>query len=333
MYILNAGSIQRTAAILRFSGASGVNGNATPSATITGSNTKLGCPHFGFLDVPNDRLYVGDFCANAVLVFDNISTLNGNVAPSRALQGNLTTFDGSHSVAVDTARDILYVSNAGNSAAVPSYGANPDAILVFNNASSVNGNVAPNRMIKGALTNLTFPHGVMIDSVNDRLYVANLGRGGHGYAVLAFDHASSSTQTGNIAPTRNLSGAATQLTEPIFVQIDNANNLIVDTRTGNSINVFANADTVNGNTAPTRVISGANTTLDNAHQISYNSNVDELYLADPFSASVLMFPNFSAAAGNLAPARIVTGSNTGFAILPGATILRTDAGVLLDFTR
>jgi hypothetical protein len=54
--------------ILRFENASGVSGNATPNATISGSATQLVSPQYLALDVSNDRLFVANEGASSVLV-------------------------------------------------------------------------------------------------------------------------------------------------------------------------------------------------------------------------------------------------------------------------
>lgn len=58
--------------------------------------------------------------------------------------------------------------------------------------------------------------------------------------------------TGNVAPVRTLSGAATGLSLPIGIGVDHQGNLYVANRTGGSVNVWP--ATATGNVAPTRSI-------------------------------------------------------------------------------
>src|SRR5215470_12717637 len=67
IYVIN----QSGNALLRFSGATAVNGNASPAATISGTNTQLSTPKHIFLDVANNRLYVANSGALNVLVFES----------------------------------------------------------------------------------------------------------------------------------------------------------------------------------------------------------------------------------------------------------------------
>jgi len=83
LYVSNFGANS----IVRFDNAFTANGNVTPAATITGSNTTLNGPGFITLDTAADRLYIADTSDFSVLVYDNISTRNGNVAPQRIIAG------------------------------------------------------------------------------------------------------------------------------------------------------------------------------------------------------------------------------------------------------
>jgi hypothetical protein len=346
MYVINAGPQNNDGVILRFASPASIAGNVAPKATISGAASTLLCPHFGYLDVPNNRLFVGDPCAAAVDVFDAVSTLNGAVAPSRRITGTLTTFaprapfNGNPSmmaVAVDTSRDILYVSTSNQSGGVA-------AIAVFAGASTAAGNIAPTRVITTP-TNpgrmLNFNHGVVSDTANDRLYVASL----RDSSVLVFDGAS--TVSGSTPPVRWVSGTSTGLggNDPIFMQLDASGDLIVDCRsaaltpTTGFIEVFAashflSAVAGNINVAPVRTaITGSMTTLAGPHMIAYEADSDELYVANAFGGDVLVFPSFASAAGNVAPTRVLGGSSTGLSIPPTASSPRTATGVFLDATR
>ena len=86
------------------------------------------------------------------------------------------------------------------------------------------------------------------------MYVANLGDGTNGTVT---EYAPGAT--GNDAPVATIGGAATKLTEPDAVGLDNTGDLYVGDF-HNLVAVFAPG--VTGNAAPQRVISGAATALD-----------------------------------------------------------------------
>lgn len=193
LYVAGANTISR------FDGASAATGNVAPVAVIRGILTGLNSTRFVLLDVIANRLYVANFGGNSILIFNEIGTKTGNVAPDRTIAGAATTLNGPLDVALDAARNLLYVSNA-----------TANAILVFDNAATVNGNVAPVRTITGSNTGLNVNNGLLLDPLNNRLYIANLD----GNSVIVFD--SASTQSGNAPPARTLTGASTQLLKPII---------------------------------------------------------------------------------------------------------------------
>jgi hypothetical protein len=149
-------------AIIVFNNASTANGDVSPARTLAtvaaGNFTSL------YLDTAGDRLYVGDMAAG-VKVFDSAS--NANLAsPNRTLTGDFGTAFSIRGVAVDAARDILYVAVT---TAAPS-----TAILVFDGAHTQDGTQTPNRTI-------TFPPSsdfrIFLDATSDSLYVSDLGGG------------------------------------------------------------------------------------------------------------------------------------------------------------
>lgn len=229
--------------IFIFNNASTLSALAAPARTISGANTTFNNPTGMFLDTVNDRLYVANFYGASVLVFNNASTINGNVAPSRTISGAKTTFQNPIDVWVDTARDILYVYERGSK-----------SLLAFDNASTVNGNVAPSRTISGSNTGFNFPGAIWYDSSNDRLYLTDQIVP----AIYVFDNAS--TINGNIAPDRTITGSNTTFSDPIGLWLDSANDRLYVADAGASqVLVFDSASTINGNVAPSRTIIGSNT--------------------------------------------------------------------------
>jgi hypothetical protein len=277
-------------------------------------------------------------------IFDNISTLNGAVAPSRRITGSNTTFavgtlvgnDTMMTVALDVLRDIIYVSTAKQDSSVAE-------VAVFANASTATGDIAPTHIITTppiAGQMLNFNHGVMADAANDRLYVASIADN----SILVFD--SASTVDGQTSPTRWLSGPNTGLAgkSPLFVKFDSAGNLIVTCRTpgippsGGAIAVFAASHLVsdvtgNINVAPMRIIVGTATTLLGPHMVDYTAETDELFVGNAWTGDVLVFSAFGTATGNAAPSRTLAGPATGLDIVAGGGAPRTATGVMLDLTR
>jgi DNA-binding beta-propeller fold protein YncE len=147
-------------------------------------------------------LYVTDI-NSAILVFDNASTMNGNVAPGRTISGSNTTLKGPFGAWLDSSSNRLYVANVED-----------NSILVFNNANTVNGNVAPDRTISGSNTTLSAPEGIWLDLTTNQLYVAN----GNNKSILVFNNAS--TVNGNVTPDRTVIGPNTTLNTPVDLWLE-----------------------------------------------------------------------------------------------------------------
>jgi hypothetical protein len=290
---------------LRFDHALTASGNATPAATIVGNNTTFNSPSFITLDAANDRLYIADRGDFSVLIYDNISTKNGNVAPTRTIVGAATTFQAPTDVALDKGRNLLYVADDLN-------------IHVFASASTVNGNQAPVR----DLTTPFVVSAIFIDATNDRLFVADQ----LGNAIAVYDHAS--TLNGPVTANRAIQGATnTHLSNPGGVQLDGAGRLVVSNASPASITIYANAATADGDVAPVAQISGALTGMSVPDQIFIDTTgTGTLYNADPGAARVAAWANLNTANGNIQPTRAISGSNTG--MTAGGPV-----GVAFDNTR
>src|SRR5437016_4083447 len=122
------------------------------------------------------------------------------------------------------------------------------SIVRFDNALTVSGNTTPGATISGGATLLSSPGYLFLDTVNNRLFVANQG----GSNILVFDNAN--TQAGNVAPTRTISGPATQLFSPVDVALDRTRDLLY-VADGTAIQVFATGSSASGNVTPLHTLS------------------------------------------------------------------------------
>lgn len=295
-------------AIVRFENAFTVAGNSAPAAQITGANTHLSSPQRLALDAAADRLFVANLGATSILVFDQISTKTGNIAPSREIVGPTTGLILPVDLAYDKGRDMLYVSDG------------PE-IHVFNTASTAAGDVAPARNILLSFSG----SGIFLDS-GDRLYVTDVS----GNAIRVFDGAS--TLNGAVTANRSLTGAATSLSAPSGILLDPVGKLIVSNAGSNQITVYDNGATLTGNIAPSASIIGPSTRLSFPSQMTLNpaSTSGELYIANPFNGDITIFAGYIAANGNVVPTRDIAGPATTLATTNAAATAR---GVALDSTR
>ena len=212
------------------------NGNIAPIRIIAGTNTLLGSPQGIAVDTVNNEIFVVNL--NMIMVYGRSDS--GNVAPKRAISGINTGLGYQQAIAVDPVNNEIYSVSYFN-----------NTITVYNRTD--NGNVGPTRTISGANTGLDNPASIAVDSVNNQIFVANNAY--PDYSITVYGR----TDTGNIAPTRTISGANTYLGNTRAIALDTINNEIFVTDPY-SIKVFARTDT--GNVVPIRTISGASTGLD-----------------------------------------------------------------------
>ncbi len=125
----------------------------------------------------------------SILVFSNLSTIDGNVAPAAVIEGAATDLDRPGDMTVDS-NEALIVTDTFDA-----------SINIYENARTLNGNVPPSRKVVGAATQLVAPGGVAYDPVADELYVADIDIP----AILVFAAVSTAAFDGDVAPARKIS--------------------------------------------------------------------------------------------------------------------------------
>jgi hypothetical protein len=234
-----------TNSITVYSNAISANGNFAPNRNVTGGATGLAGPVSLAVDTTNDLVFVANIApANNILVYANASTatFNGNLAPTRTI-ATTTSADINNIRGINLdGSDNLYVANfgAGN-------------VLVFANASALNGDLTPTRIIGSPDFAGAAIWDVYVDSA-DRMYVVDqAGR------ILTFNNASTlnGTVSANFILTVSVAGAA-----PTAIAVGpNGTGYIVDTA-NDAIYSYDSIATLNGTLAPDRTIQGAQTQLD-----------------------------------------------------------------------
>ncbi len=103
-------------------------------------------------DAQRDEVYLADQSAEGVYVIADVSSISGMVLPDRHVTGPATQFVGPSQVSYDLANDRLVVIDAdGND------------VKVFDDASTLDGDVAPTRVIGGAELPIDYPYGGYLD--------------------------------------------------------------------------------------------------------------------------------------------------------------------------
>ena len=228
------------------SNAAGMIAGADASVTVTCS-----VPHF--------RLVSTNWGSpQGVRITDDIHSLANNAtATPRIVTGANTTLANSQtdSAAFDRARNAIYVAAETT---VPDV-----AILVFANAATTTGNLAPARRI--VVAGETRFHGPEVDEAADRLYAS-----GESGKLYVFNNAS--TLAGTVAPT-----AAITLTSPGAIDLDRkADRLYVAART-TSIYVFDGARQLTSVSTPSRTVTWTNPT-DFARSVAIDGCRNRLYV-------------------------------------------------------
>lgn len=134
-----------------------------------------------------------------------------------------------------------------------------------------------------------------------------------GSAILTFAEATG--DSGNIAPTANLSGTSTLLSNPQYIFSDGANDrLYVANQGGVNILVFDSVSTLSGNvnSAPARTISSPN--LTGPLDVALDPVKDLLYVADS-SGAVVVFASAATVNGTVTASEVLNLGFTPTAIL------------------
>lgn len=220
--------------------------SASGAVTATGFSTSGRENPAGLAyDVERDILYVAT--EYALLAYDDASTAPDGKEPDRVLAGptvELLVLDYDTRVNLDVANDRLFVSN------------NNGQVGVYDNASAVDGDVAPERLVELDAA-FSYIWGAAYDARRDELYLADQSEEG------VFVIATVSSIDGMVAPARHIAGAATQLVGPSQASYDLANDrLVVIDADADDIKVFDAASTLDGDVAPSRVIGGASLPID-----------------------------------------------------------------------
>lgn len=278
----------RTAAsIRRFSSAESLNSAVATDLSVSGNSTRLSNPRYLSSLTTTGELIVCDQGSASVLFFANASTATGNVAPTRVLTGANTRLSGPVQAYHDASRDELYILDSATS-----------SVLVFAQATSLEGNVAPIRTITGASTSISSPSSFFFDSTNERMTVVNPTE------LLTFSGYRQAA--GSPAPSGRVSGAATRFTRLVYGMLTDNGTLILADSGDQEVLFFENFQHDQNNVAPTRVLSGQNTGLGGLGQFFLDSN-DDFYLVS--GSEVLVFSAASTVLGNSFPTRRFSGTN------------------------
>ncbi len=276
--------------------------NTPPSASFTEPKRMIGGPKTTlefecgiYVDPKTGDIYtVANDTGNRLAIFSHEA--KGNVAPDRVLK----TPHGTYGIAVDEAKQEMYLSLQGGS------------VVVYNKMAK--GDDKPIRTLEGPRTKLGGVHGIAIDTKRKLMFLANHGNfhakgpntGGRiepsSITVYPLD------ASGDTPPLRVLQGPKTQLNWPALIYADaDHGELYIANDGDDSVLVFQETD--DGDAAPTRVIKGPKANLREPSSVFVDTKNDELVVANMGNHSTNVYRR--TANGNVAPLRIIRSAPAG----------------------
>lgn len=217
----------------------------------------LGVPHQSWglaIGRASDELALTVESLDAIVFYRR--TANKMEPPTRSILGIQTGLADPHGIILDEKNREILVTNHGNwgegDVSIGETGEtsggrfNPPSVSVFDYEAK--GNARPRRTIAGDRTQLDWPMGAAVDTVNNEILVANNGQN----SVLIFQR----TAAGNVAPRRVIRGPRTGITLPMGVAVDNVNNEIWVANFGDHNALVFDAK-ASGNAAPKRIVRNA----------------------------------------------------------------------------
>jgi hypothetical protein len=222
---------------------------AAPARYLSGANTNLAGPTGIYVSEShgvNQYVYVADYTKDAIDIY-TYSAISGSGAhnsyPSWILSGATTTLDNPESLVVDQSGNI-WVANRGGA----------DILEFSNPTGSTSGTYDPAPADTITSSALISPQGLYIDSHNN-IWVGD----GSKEAVLEFASGSGA----NATPIVDISGGATDISDPYGVAVDNGGNVYEVGLNYAQVNIWM-ASALTSSTvssAPSYVISGGGTHL------------------------------------------------------------------------
>lgn len=258
--------------------------NTPPTATLTepkriiqGESTRIDRNCGIYVDPKNGDIYATSLDVQDLLVVHPHGTV-GDVKPIRSLR----TPPRNVSITVDEENQELYLPTQ-----------NPPSVVVYRKLAQ--GTEAALRILEGKRTQLVDPHGVAVDSKNGLLYVGN--------------NTSTSDMNGGWARPTFLTPGNPFPQWKVPNRGDGGRMTIAGTGRFELPAITVYSRTASGDTAPLRVIKGPRTQFKWIARIDFDTERQELFVANDSDHSILVFR--ASDSGDAAPIRVVKGPKTG----------------------
>jgi DNA-binding beta-propeller fold protein YncE len=254
----------------------------TPKRIINGLNTHTQYASDVYVDPPTGEIYVinNDTVHNTTIYGRKAA---GDAPPDREFVSPYGNFG----AAVDESRQEMYLTLQHNA-----------AIMVYKKSSGMKDTAV--RLIQGDKTRMGDPHGIAFDPKNRLLYVANYGTG----------HQVKMGTTG--------SGGRPRI--PNWPAGNYGQEIIKGTGRFDPPSIVVLPADSNGATSPLRVIQGPKTGFNWPTGVAFDSERQELYVANQAGGEILVFR--ADQQGDVAPIRVLKGPKT---------LMKNPSDVFLDF--
>ena len=289
-----------------------------PKRILGGLHTKIEFQCGLYIDPTNGDIYaVNNDTVDTLVIFNRQA--RGDTPPTR----ELATPHGTFGVAVDEAVQEMYLTVQHD-----------NSVVVFNKYAK--NDEPPIRLLQGPKTLLADPHGMAIDTKNNRMFVANhgsfhdtipgaaVGRRGRGAGKPNWPDGSQAPgsgkyyppsitvyplkASGDTSPLQVIQGPKTRLNWPSGLALDvERGEIIIANDMGHEILYFdAKA---NGDAAPIRVLKGPKTFIKNPTGVFLDLKNDELWVANFGNHSATVYKR--GASGDAAPLRVIRSGPAG----------------------
>jgi len=251
-----------------------------PKRVIGGHETKIEFNCGLYVDPESGDIYsVTNDTVDTMTIFSR--EVRGNQPPTRELR----TPHGTFGIAVNEQRQEMYLTVQ-----------HTNAVVTYRKMAE--GREEPLRYIKGSATQLEDPHGIAVDTRNGLLFVTNHG------------HAHDPQGVGS-------SGAGGRIASAPWREDTPDDKEVGGWFEPPSITVYPLAGS--GDVSPVRIIEGPLTRLNWPAHVYFDSEHQELFVANDADDSILVFAGN--ASGNAAPIRVLKGPKTG---------IKNPTGLLVD---
>lgn len=137
-----------------YDNASTTGGNVAPDREFSIDDASQGFLWGAAYDAARDELYLADQTADRIFVMDGASSATGATVPSRVIGGATNPLSAPSMVSYDPRNDRISVVTTST----------PEGFAVFDDASTVNGDVAPDRLVSGASLPVSYSYSGHLDS-------------------------------------------------------------------------------------------------------------------------------------------------------------------------